>query len=205
MATPCLKRLSTKLPISEAQNQLIADVLDVSRIVSGKMRLSVDSVDLSRLAADACDSVRPAAEAKGITLRQAIERPSLWVSADPDRVQQILWNLLSNAIKFTPRGGEVRLEVAITDSRARISVVDTGIGIPADFLPLRRVRALSPERGGEVAALAVTAYGRPQDRLRALAAGYQQHLAKPVMPGELVVVAASLFRRPSGQVRTQPS
>ena len=61
------------------------------------------------------------------------------------------------------------------------------------------MRALPPDGGGEVAALAVTAYGRPEDRLRALAAGYQQHLAKPVMPGELVAVAASRFRRPPGQ------
>jgi signal transduction histidine kinase len=97
---------------AEAQSQLIADVLDVSRIVSGKMRLSIQGADLARIGFDALDSVRPAADAKGIVLRSAIEPSSLWVSADPDRLQQILWNLLTNAIKFTPRGGEVRLEIS---------------------------------------------------------------------------------------------
>lgn len=78
-------------------------------------------------------------------------------------------------------------------------VADIGMPGKDGYDLIRRVRALPPDRGGEVAALAVTAYGRPEDRLRALAAGYQRHLAKPVMPGELVVVAASLFRRPPGQ------
>jgi PAS domain S-box-containing protein len=328
---------------AEAQSQLIADVLDVSRIVSGKMRLSVRRVDLARVATDSFDSVKPAAEAKGVRLEQAIGTRPLWMRADPDRLQQILWNLLSNAIKFTPRGGEVRLEVKAAESRATIRVADSGIGIPPDFLPrvferfsqrdssfsrahgglglglaivrhlaeahgggvtaasdgenrgatftvhlpiravyaeseephvndrdrrtfvteetalaglrvlvvddeedarelirevlsrhgaevrlatsapkaldllqaepfdllvadigmpgedgyslIRRVRELPSDRGGQVAALAVTAYGRPEDRLCALAAGYQQHLAKPVMPGELVVVAGSLLKR----------
>jgi PAS domain S-box-containing protein len=329
---------------AEAQSQLIADVLDVSRIVSGKLRITVQRVDVARLSAESLDSVRPAAEGKGIELRQDIAPESLWLRADPDRLQQILWNLLTNAIKFTPPGGTVTLRVAAGDSTVRISVVDTGVGITADFLPrvferfsqrdssttrvhgglglglaivrhlaeahggtvwaesegenlgatftvalpvqpeqeqvaaergeqlalggaaldadarltgvrvlvvddeedardlvrqvltshgadvtsvhsteaamaemekarfdllladvgmpgedgyslIKRVRDLAPEAGGNTAALAVTAYGRPEDRFKALAAGFQRHLAKPASPDELLAAVSTLVGR----------
>jgi PAS domain S-box-containing protein len=329
---------------AEAQSQLIADVLDVSRIVSGKLRVSVQRVELGRLAAEALDSVRPAAEGKEVELRQEIAQGPLWLRADPDRVQQILWNLLTNAIKFTPRGGCVTLRVSRDDAAMKVSVTDTGVGITQDFLPrvferfsqgdssttrahgglglglaivrhlaeahggtvmaespgenlgatftvvlpvqssgpaageemqalpvsagrpepesipsveglrvlvvddeedarelvrevlssrgaevttarsaeaalrafgspfdvlvadigmpgedgyslIKRVRGLPPDAGGQVAAVAVTAYGRPEDRFKALSAGFQQHLSKPVTPEELVLVVASLGGR----------
>jgi PAS domain S-box-containing protein len=118
------------------QTQLIADVLDLSRIVSGKLRLSMRPMELSPVIEAALDTVRPAAEAKGIAIRPAIDKYPCTVSGDPDRMQQVVWNILSNAIKFTARGGAVDVRVDCRDGGdAEIVVSDTGIGISRELLP----------------------------------------------------------------------
>ncbi|HSS48580.1 MAG TPA: response regulator, partial [Thermoanaerobaculia bacterium] len=120
---------------SRAQAQLIADLLDVSRIITGKLRLELKPVELARIIDAALDSARPAADAKAIDLVVSLEHLESPVLGDSDRLQQVIWNLLSNAIKFTPRGG--RVEVRLKESRlnAVIEVRDSGIGIRPDFLP----------------------------------------------------------------------
>ena len=325
---------------ARAQSQLIEDLLDISRIVTGKLRLDVRPVEPAAVVEAALDAVRPAAESKGIVLDTALEAQSGPVYADPDRLQQVVWNLLTNAIKFTPSGGRVEVRLQRTASSAVIVVQDTGQGIAADLLPhvfdrfrqadssstrthgglgiglalvrhlvelqggrvaaesdgpgkgatfrvrlpvlaplpdaaeprllgrrmssttplgtlngirvlvvdderdtlelfdgilamsgaevrgalgtaealeilagwradvivsdiemphddgyalIRRVRALPAEHGGATPAVAVTAHGSLDDRVRALAAGFQTHLPKPVEPAELVAVVASLL------------
>jgi PAS domain S-box-containing protein len=334
---------------AKAQAQLIADLLDVSRITSGKLRLDVRSVDLVSLIEAAIDSVQPAADAKGIRLQAVLDPRAGPVSGDPNRLQQVVWNLLSNAIKFTPREGRVQVRLERINSHIEITVSDTGKGINADFLPyvfdrfrqadgtisraygglglglaivrhlielhggmvhaysageglgatftvrlplmivrdskrfpgealerrhpsaddeapfecppvlnglrvlvvddevdvpqllstvlrlcgaevtavasvaeamaaiqqmqpdivvsdiemphedgyslIRKLRALETERRGHVPAIALTAHARMEDRLRALSAGYDAHVAKPVEPAELVAVIASIVRR----------
>ena len=329
---------------ARVQTQLISDILDVSRIVSGKLRLDIRSVELVRAAEAALDTIRPAAQARDIDLQTALDAGAGLVSGDVDRLQQVVWNLLSNAIKFTPRGGRVSVRVARVESHVELTVQDSGIGIDRDFLPhvferfrqgdssstrphgglglglalvrdlvelhggtvhaaspgrdqgaiftvklpvmgagrppapelppptpegstiaalagslrgvnvllvddeadardlfktvlersgarvtavgsgaeafssftasppdvvvsdiempeengydlIRRLRGLPPERGGRIPAAALTAYARVEDRMRALRAGFQHHVSKPVQPAELVAVVASLVRR----------
>ena len=118
-----------------ALTQIVEDVLDVSRIVSGKIRLDVQPVELSLVVHNAVATVKPASDAKGVRV-QAIVDPRVGpVSGDPDRLQQVVWNLLSNAVKFTPRNGRVHVRVERVDSHVEIVVSDTGVGIAADFLP----------------------------------------------------------------------
>ncbi|RKH61135.1 PAS domain-containing sensor histidine kinase, partial [Corallococcus interemptor] len=119
---------------ARSQGQLIEDLLDVSRIVSGKLKLDVAPVDLSAVVQQALESVRPAADARGIEVRSTVDTSSS-VMGDPHRLQQVVWNLLSNAVKFTPRGGHVRLVVARHDSTVELTVEDTGQGISEAFLP----------------------------------------------------------------------
>ncbi|MFP2900977.1 PAS domain S-box protein [Corallococcus sp. 4LFB] len=338
------RALETMERNARAQGQLIEDLLDVSRIVSGKLKLDVAPVDLSRVVQQALESVRPAADARGIQVRATVE-PSSSVMGDTHRLQQVVWNLLSNAVKFTPRGGDVRLVVARRNSSVELTVEDTGQGIPAAFLPhvferfrqadsgttrktgglglglsivrhivemhggtasaasegegrgatftvrlplsvtqprdpalppsprppvpgraptsppelggvkvlvvddeedarellrtlledsgahvatagsaaeglqvlqvehpdvlvsdigmpgtdgygfIEQVRALPDERGGRTPAVAITAYARSEDRTRVLRAGFQSHVPKPVEPGELLAVLASLAGR----------
>jgi PAS domain S-box-containing protein len=118
-----------------ALKQIIEDVLDVSRIVSGRMRLNVEAVDLPSILHEATASSMPAAAAKGVRVETVIEALDTRVSGDPHRLQQIVWNLMSNAIKFTPVGGYVTARLSRTDSHIEIAVSDTGIGIAPDFLP----------------------------------------------------------------------
>jgi PAS domain S-box-containing protein len=118
-----------------AQAQLIEDLLDVSRIVSGKLRLTVEPVDLEPPIRAAVDAVRLAAEAKNVRLQTVLDSTAGLVSGDATRLQQVFWNLLANAIKFTPKGGHVRLELARVDSSVEICVRDTGQGIAPEFLP----------------------------------------------------------------------
>ena len=120
---------------AKAQSQLVSDVLDVSRIVAGKLRLDLREVDLAAVLADAIEVVRPAADAKGIAVTAHTLAGNLRVTGDPDRLQQVLWNLLSNAVKFTGQGGCVSVELRRTDSQLAIVVRDTGIGIDPDFMP----------------------------------------------------------------------
>jgi len=327
---------------AKAQAQLVEDILDVSRIITGKLRLEVQPVDLAAVIDAALDSVRPAAEAKEIRLQAVLDPHAGPVSGDTSRLQQVVWNLLSNAVKFTPRGGRIQVRLERADSQVEIIVADTGQGITPGLLPyvfdrfrqgdststrlhgglglglaivrhlvelhggtvtaesggegqgatfrvrlpllplhagrydselvtpgahaasplqkapeltglkvlvvedefdsrtllqtmieqfgaevkvcassaeafdafhewlpdvlvsdiempgedgyqlIRRIRELAPERGGKTPAVALTAYARADDRMRALAAGYQIHVAKPADPIELAVVIASL-------------
>jgi signal transduction histidine kinase len=325
----------------KSQAQLVEDLLDVSRIIAGKVRLDMQQVELGALLEGAVDSTHPAADAKGIRVQTLIDPRAGAVAGDPQRLQQVLWNLLSNAIKFTPKGGRVQVQLRRINSHLEVSVSDTGQGIKPEFLPhvfdrfrqadssskrvhgglglglaivrhivelhggrvraesagegqgatftvelplslirtaagsarvhpasegaltfapttslaavrilvvddepdtletlqhvlatcgaevraalsaeealailaewtpdllvsdigmpgedgyqlIRQVRALAPERGGQIPALALTAYARVEDRLKVLGAGFQMHVAKPIEPAELVAVVGSL-------------
>lgn len=332
---------------TRAQVQLIDDLLDISRIATGKIRLNVQSVELLPVIEAAIDTVRLAADAKNIRLQSVLDSAVGPVLGDPERLQQIVWNLLSNAIKFTPKHGRVQVYLQQINSHVEIVVADTGQGISAEFLPyvferfrqgdssitrsfgglglglaivrqlvelhggtvhaespgegkgatftvklplmavearaieperahlagrdgdtfessprldglrilvvdddadtrdllthtleafgakvmaatsadeaisaltessipmdilisdigmpdedgyalLRRVRALEPENGGKIPAIALTAYARTQDRRATLLDGFQSHVAKPVEPAELIAVIANLAGR----------
>jgi CheY-like chemotaxis protein/nitrogen-specific signal transduction histidine kinase len=331
---------------ARSQQQLIEDLLDVSRIITGKLRLEVRSINPAAFIAAAVESVRPAADAKDVRLEINSNADIGSISGDSSRLQQVVWNLLSNAIKFTPRGGKVKLTLDRTRSHVRIAVQDSGQGISPDFLPyvferfrqadmkttrahgglglglaivrqivelhggtvkvtsegenkgstfevklpvlpvyqnaqttglvqttdlasevpvegsddlaglkilvvddeadtcellralltrcgaevaaarsaaeafelfrqvqpdvvvsdigmpgedgyelMRRLRALPNDQGGNVPAVALTAYARVEDRMKALKAGYQMHVAKPIELGELVAIVASLGDR----------
>jgi PAS domain S-box-containing protein len=347
------KELNEGLSIIErnarVQAQLIEDLLDMSRIISGKLRIDVQQVNIADVATTAIESIRPAAEAKGIRLEKILDTQVGPVRGDPARLQQIIWNLLSNAVKFTPKDGKVQVALERVDSHVEITVTDSGVGIKPEFLPyvfdrfrqadasttrrhgglglglaivknlvelhggkahvkspgeglgatfiielplmvvhrgetnetpdrgrhlppvemselpderdalsgisvlvlddeedaralisrvleecrarvvvassvsqameilqrerptvlvsdigmpdvdgyefIRRVRQLSHQQGGKTPAAALTAFARSEDRTRALRAGYQSHVAKPVEPSELVAVVASLAGR----------
>jgi len=130
-----LRALQTIQRQARSQRQLIDDLLDVSRIVSGKLRLDSREVDPSKVINAALDVVRPTAEAKNIDLVTDLEAFAGTVSGDAERLQQVIWNLLSNAIKFTPEGGRVEIRSRWVDSSIEISVADNGQGISEDFLP----------------------------------------------------------------------
>jgi PAS domain S-box-containing protein len=329
------------------QTRLIEDLLDMSRIISGKLRLDVQRLMPARIIEAAISSVRPAANAKGIDLQKVLDPGAGPVAADPGRLQQIVWNLLSNAIKFTPRGGKIQVMLGRVNSHIELTVADSGQGIPANFMPflfnrfrqadatttrkhgglgiglaiakqlvdlhggeiraqsdgegrgasftvclplqavqgeidkidseqpltsaavaalnavgdhlqgvtvlvvddeadardlirrvleaykvevltagsaaealpilrsrkpdvllsdigmpeidgyefLRQVRLMSPENGGKIPAIALTAFARSEDRTRALMSGYQVHVSKPVEPSELLATVASVAGR----------
>jgi signal transduction histidine kinase/ActR/RegA family two-component response regulator len=331
---------------SDIQVELIDDLLDLSRITTGKMRLHVRPLHLEQVLQGALDAVRPAADAKAIRIQAAIDADAGPVTGDPARLQQVVWNLLMNAVKFTPRDGRVELHALRAGSHVAVVVRDTGQGITPSLLPhvferfrqadssstraagglglglalvkhlvelhggsvvaesagpaqgatftvrlpvalvdvpvgnerparlaaqgleplpalaridgvrvlvadddreavrlaqailagagaevrtcvtaadalevlrawrpdvlvsdvempgedgyalIRKVRALAPEEGGRTPAVALTAYGRTQDRMRSLAAGYTMHVPKPVDPGELTAIVASLAGLP---------
>ncbi|HEV2880062.1 MAG TPA: PAS domain S-box protein [Pyrinomonadaceae bacterium] len=349
------RALSTIERNAQAQSQLIDDLLDTSRIITGKLRLDVRPVDLASVVTAATETARPAAEAKEISLQTILDTQTSPISGDPDRLQQVVWNLLSNAIKFTPKGGRVQVRLERVNSHVEITVADTGRGIAAEFLPhvfdrfrqadqtttrthgglglglaivrqlvelhggsvhvesggegsgtsftvslpllplrqqeerandvariqpaaqegnveldcppelaglrvlvvddepdtrellaavldscgaqviqaataaeafeqveharadvlvtdigmpgedgyslLARIRALPRERGGRIPAAALTAYARAEDRVRALRAGFQTHMTKPVEPAELITVVANLAGRTGGRVK----
>jgi CheY-like chemotaxis protein/two-component sensor histidine kinase len=338
------KAIETIMRNANVQVQLIDDLLDVSRIASGKLRLELQNVELGSVIDAAADTVRPAALAKSIRL-DVVREPHVGpITGDPNRLQQVVWNLLSNAVKFTPREGRVQAHLRRVNSRVEIVVSDTGPGIAADFLPyvferfrqgdssstrphgglglgltlvkqlvelhggsvtaessgagqgatftvklpvsvalvpsggteartslppllpvapaarldglrvlvvdddvdgltlisamlrhagatvtfsrsaaegfdhftaappdvlisdiempgedgyalIRRVRELAPGLGGRVPAIALTAYGRREDRLHAISAGFSMHVPKPVDPAEIVTLVASLALR----------
>jgi PAS domain S-box-containing protein len=120
---------------AQIQAQLIEDILDVSRIISGKLKLEARPVDLSSIVESAIEAVTPAAQAKEIYLQKYIEAGGSIVSGDPHRLQQIIWNILLNAVKFTPNGGSVEIILKRINSTVEISVKDTGIGISQKTLP----------------------------------------------------------------------
>ncbi len=120
---------------ARAQVQLIGDLLDLSRIMSGKLRLDLQQVSIHDVVQAALDSAAPAADAKEIRLVSLVDPARAIVNGDPARLQQVVWNLLTNAIKFTPRGGRVQVLLQRVNSHVELSVSDTGIGIPASFLP----------------------------------------------------------------------
>ncbi len=129
------KAVGTIVRNAESQNRLIEDLLDVSRIISGKLRLEVMTIKPINLVESALETVRPAAEAKGITIEIVGGKEVSHISGDPNRLQQVIWNLLSNAIKFTPTDGEVKLEIERQEDFVEIRVRDSGVGIKEEFLP----------------------------------------------------------------------
>lgn len=331
---------------ADAQVQLIDDLLDVSRVITGKMRLDVRSMDPREVVERALDAIRLAAAAKDIRLQSVLDPRAGPVTGDPARLQQVVWNLLANSVKFTPKGGRVQVHLQRVDSHVEIIVSDTGQGIPSAVLPfvfdrfrqadssstrrhgglglglalvkhfvelhggsvavqspgegqgatfivrlplaiaeiadptprvhptaqgertlvadgarleglrilvvdddpdaldlvtailtgagavartalsspealrvieqwrpdvlvsdiempgedgytlIRQIRARSIEDGGKTPAIALTAYGRAQDRMLSLTAGYNMHVPKPVDPGELTTIIASVAGRP---------
>jgi PAS domain S-box-containing protein len=120
---------------ARVQAQIIDDLLDMNRIISGKVRLDVQQLDLPAVVLEAIDTMRVSAAAKGVRLQTVIDPLNASVSGDPNRLQQIFWNLLSNAIKFTPKGGRVQVLLEPVDSHVEVSVIDTGEGISPEFLP----------------------------------------------------------------------
>ncbi|HVF66737.1 MAG TPA: PAS domain S-box protein [Pyrinomonadaceae bacterium] len=120
---------------ARAQAQLIDDLLDVSRIITGKLRLDMRAVNPNSFIDSAVEAVRPGAESKGVRIRKILDTGVISVAGDPVRLQQVVWNLLSNAVKFTPRGGLVQLRLSRVNSHVEIAVSDTGQGISSEFLP----------------------------------------------------------------------
>jgi PAS domain S-box-containing protein len=146
---------------ARAQAQLVEDLLDVSRIVAGKMRLDVQRIEIAAVIGAAVESLTPAADAKGIRLQVVLDPRAGVVSADRERLQQVMWNLLSNAIKFTPKGGRVHVVLQRVNSHVEIVVRDTGEGIPPEFLPqvfapfLQRESSTTRTHGGLGLGLAI--------------------------------------------------
>src|SRR5262245_3943222 len=120
---------------ARVQAKLIDDLLDISRIVAGKLRLEVQSVDLASVIEQAVEVARPAADAKQIRVEMVLDTETGPVSGDPARLQQVVWNLLSNAVKFTPKGGRVQIALERVNSHVEIAISDTGRGVSAEFLP----------------------------------------------------------------------
>jgi len=118
-----------------ALTQIVEDVLDISRIVSGKIRLNVQRVELPPIVTQAIETVQPAADARGVRIESIVEPHAPAIAGDPDRLQQVVWNLLSNAVKFTPRGGRVQVRLTRVDLHDEVVVSDTGAGIASGFLP----------------------------------------------------------------------
>jgi CheY-like chemotaxis protein/two-component sensor histidine kinase len=117
------------------QAQLISDLLDISRITAGKLRLEIQSVDLVSIITDAIETVQQEADSKGIEVRRELDVKVGPIAGDPARLQQVTWNLVSNAIKFTPRGGHVVVTLRHVGSDAELAVSDSGAGIRPEFLP----------------------------------------------------------------------
>jgi CheY-like chemotaxis protein/two-component sensor histidine kinase len=128
------RAIETILRNARAQTQLIDDLLDISRIITGKLRLDMRPVELAPMIEAVVDGVRPAADARNIHLHTALDPLNSSVSGDPDRIQQIIWNLLSNAIKFTPEGGSVAVRLARVHTHIEITISDTGQGIDPELL-----------------------------------------------------------------------
>jgi len=120
---------------AKTQVQLIEDLLDISRVVTGRLSLNVRPLDVTKIIEAAVDLIRPAAEAKSIKLSVLLDRKGSLVTGDPDRLQQVFWNLLSNAVKFTPTGGNINVKLIDLKSHLQIAITDSGAGINPEFLP----------------------------------------------------------------------
>ena len=120
---------------AEIQTRLVEDLLEISRIASGKLRLEIKEIDLVSIVNRAVDSIRPAAEARGVSIERRFDTPSMATSGDGDRLQQVVWNLLTNAVKFTPPGGTVTISLERHTLLDQLTIRDTGIGIEPGFLP----------------------------------------------------------------------
>jgi signal transduction histidine kinase len=118
-----------------AQTRIVEDLLDVSRIVTGKLRLRSRPLDLLTVVEAGLEAILPDAETKGVAVVRALDAAPAPLVGDPERLQQVIWNLLSNAVKFTPKGGRIEVQVALTDGEVQLRVSDTGRGIPPAFLP----------------------------------------------------------------------
>jgi CheY-like chemotaxis protein len=119
----------------KSQSRLVGELLDVTRIMTGKLQLSMRLVELLEIVESALQAVRPTAEAKSIDIGLATDASGESVLGDPDRLHQVVWNVLSNAVKFTPKGGRVQVQVGREGTSAQVRVTDSGQGIPSDFLP----------------------------------------------------------------------
>ena len=120
---------------ARAQNKLIEDLLEMSSIISGKVRLDMQELDVTTLVDTAVESVRPTAQAKGVTLQKTITPHIGTITGDPNRLQQVFWNLLSNSIKFTPKGGKIQVIVGWSGPTLEIRIKDSGMGISPEFIP----------------------------------------------------------------------
>ena len=120
---------------ARTQSHLVDELLDVSRLVSGQMRLTLSAVSLNAVIDDALESVRPAAEARKLDLVKRVDGPIRTLRADARRLQQVIWNLPSNAVRFTPAGGRIEISLREVDDQSEIRVTDTGVGIHPDFVP----------------------------------------------------------------------
>jgi len=119
---------------AQVLTDLVGELLDTSRMVTGKVRLEFYDTDLSQLATEAVENIRPSITAKGLHLEVEIQ-PDIQILADRDRLRQVMWNLLTNAVKFTPVGGRIEIEVFAESASAHIVVRDTGIGLSSEALP----------------------------------------------------------------------
>ncbi|MEW6130438.1 MAG: PAS domain S-box protein [Acidobacteriota bacterium] len=131
------------------QGQLIEDLLDISRVITGKMTLTVRPVEIAQIVEAAIETMRPAAEAKAIQLNVHLEPKGSLVSGDPNRLQQIVWNLLANAVKFTPSNGRIEVKVDHINTHLQLTVSDSGAGISAEFLPFVFDRFSQASTGSE--------------------------------------------------------
>ncbi len=120
---------------AKSQARLVEDLIELSRVVTGKLRLTTKPIDLRSAIETSVDVVRTAASAKGVSLKASLPDAPIFVSGDRDRLQQVTWNLLSNAVKFTEPGGSIAVEVLSDDRNTSVVVADTGVGISPDFLP----------------------------------------------------------------------
>jgi signal transduction histidine kinase len=120
---------------AKAQAKIVEDLFDISRIISGKLQMNLDRVDLPAIIRQAVETINASSEAKNISLSVSVRPLRNVVYGDSDRLQQVVWNLLSNSVKFTPPGGKILIELFESPTHAELRVVDTGIGIDAEFLP----------------------------------------------------------------------
>jgi PAS domain S-box-containing protein len=199
---------------ARAQAQLIDDLLDMSRIVSGRLRLDVRVVDPAAVIDAVAESVKPAAEAKAIQLEQEFDPAVGLLKGDPNRLQQIVWNLVSNAIKFTPQGGRVKVSLSQQGPYVQLTVSDTGIGIEPEFLPhvfepFRQADASSTRRYGGLGmglAIVLSLVELHGGTVEVASAGKDQGATFTVkLPREAIHAEARVARAPAAIQRRAPS